>query len=60
MKVEIKNKVANLSFNDFDIAKIEAAHDLLLDNGLQLFSVVLVNLRNLTGRMYYELDKKKL
>ena len=58
MKYEKDNKVANLTFNDFDIAKIEAAYDLLIDNGFELNSSTLGNLRNLTQRMYDELYKQ--
>ena len=51
-------KTGVLTFNDSDIAKIEAAHDLLLDNGFELKSYTLSNLRELTCRMYDELNMK--
>jgi len=48
---------ANLDFGDYDIAKIEAAHDLLLDNGYDLMSKTLSNLREITKRMYNQIEK---
>ena len=50
-------KTGVLTFNDSDIAKIEAAHDLLLDNGFELKSYTLSNLRELAYRMYDQLNK---
>ena len=41
-----------LEFSDFEIADIEAAHDLLLEKGIDLNARVLVRLRRLTSRMY--------
>ena len=50
-------KRANLDFGDYDIAKIEAAHDCLLELGVDLHSKTLSNLRDLTKRMYNSLRK---
>lgn len=46
-----------LEFGDFDIAKIEAAHDLLLDGGCDFNHTTLKRLRELTNRMYNQLNR---
>jgi hypothetical protein len=47
-----------LKFYDSDIATIEALHDCLLDlHGLSLDSKTLTRARELTLRMYNEIDK---
>jgi len=51
-------KKATLEFTDFDIAKIEAAHDLLIENGYDLDDYPLRNLRDLTLRMYIQLTRE--
>lgn len=43
--------------DDFDIATIEALHDLLLENGVDINQPALKNSRVLTSRMYAQLDK---
>jgi hypothetical protein len=50
-------KRGNLDFGDYDIAKIEVAHDALLELGVDLHSKTLSNLRDLTKRMYKNLSK---
>jgi len=51
-------KKAKLEFMDFDIAKIEAAHDMLYDRyGVSFNHEVLRRLRELTSRMYKQLNK---
>ena len=50
-------KTGVLTFNDSDIAKIEVAHDLLLDGNSGFNSFYLINLRELIKRMYDELNK---
>jgi len=51
-------KKSELEFTDFDIAKIEAAHDLLIDRyGLDFHHITLKGLRELTSRMYNQLNK---
>lgn len=45
------DKSANLLINDFDIATIEALHDLLLDKGYSIDFKILKNARALTARM---------
>ena len=49
---------ASLDFGDFDIAKIEAAHDILLEMGIDTHSKTLCGLRDITKRMYSELQKQ--
>ena len=49
---------ASLDFGDYDIAKIEAAHDALLKTGVDLHSKTLCGLRDITQRMYRELEKQ--
>ena len=49
---------ASLDFGDYDIAKIEAAHDVLLEMGIDLHSKTLCGLRDITQRMYRELEKQ--
>ena len=44
---------------DFDIATIEALHDLLLNNGYDLNFVTLVNARKLTNKMYKAFETTK-
>ena len=51
-------KKAKLEFMDFDIAKIEAAHDILTDRyGMDFNNPTLKRLRELTSRMYKQLNK---
>lgn len=50
---ESDKKTASVEITDFDIATIEALHDLLLDNhGYSLDFITLKNARELTAKMY--------
>ena len=49
-----------VEITDFDIATIEALHDLLLDNhGYSLDFITLKNARELTAKMYNAFKKQK-
>ena len=53
-------KKAMVEITDFDIATIEALHDLLLDEaGFDLNHKTLIYARQLTKKMYEAFDKKE-
>ena len=55
-----KQKTALVGITDFDIATIEALHDLLLDNhGYKLDHYTLTNARKLTKKMYKAFEKER-
>lgn len=47
-----KRRIALVEIDDFDIAKIEALHDLLLDDGYSRNHTALIRARELTKKMY--------
>lgn len=53
LDAQVRRREVSVKITDFDIATIEALHDLLLDqHGYKLDHITLTNARKLTAKMY--------